>query len=328
MDHSALRALLLAGSLALVGACSGPDGSERPAAPPPSATPPGPGTTDCASRPSRCGYPDATNTGVAPGSVLREVPGELTEGEGWHYDERGWISVDTDGAVLEGISTRVPVDVTASDVTIENCRITVTGDGWGVALRHAANVVVRGNEISSPSANGPDRLNAGIIDLFGDSRDVQVIGNDIWHTSTAVHLDSGLVQDNYIHDLGYHRGDHVNGIISNGGTSPLTIRHNTVFNPNGQTDAISLFPDFAPQANRVVDGNLLAGGGWTLYAGAAADPAQEPPVTNIVVTDNRFARLYFPDSGAYGPATAFNSGGGNTWAGNVWDATGEPLAAP
>jgi hypothetical protein len=164
----------------------------------------------------------------------------------------------------------------------------------------------------------------GVKDIYSDSTGAKVLANNIWHTSTGVQIYQGVIQDNYIHDMGYKPGDHLNGTTSNGSTDQLTLRHNTVFNQNDQTDAISLFEDFGEEANRVIDNNLLAGGGWTMYAGA--NPGG-PPTHNIVVTNNRFSRMYFPNGGYFGPFTAFNwNGSGNVWSGNVWDNTGEPVS--
>lgn len=279
---------------------------------------------NCAPDPSACGYPDAGNSGIPSGTTLKQVPGDITSGKGWHYDSRGWIAVNGDGAVLDGISTTKSIEVTADNVTIKNSKITVTGNTWGIGARHTTNLVVKNNDISSPHNSGSGRLEVGVKDVYGDARGTQVIGNDIWNTSTGVQIDSGLIQDNYIHDLGLRDGDHVNGTTSNGGSSqPLTIRHNTVFNPHGQTDAISLFQDFGPQRDVTIENNLVAGGGYTIYAGANA--GKESTATNISVIDNRVARIYFRNGGSYGPATAFSPGGGNVWSGNIWDDTGDPV---
>jgi hypothetical protein len=228
--------------------------------------------------------------------------------------------VDGNGAVLDGISTNVSIDITATDVTIKNSRIIVAGETWGIALRHARNATIQSNEIAGPAQLGTNRLTVGIKDIYSDSTGLRIIGNEIWNTGTGIQIDTGLIQDNYIHDLGYKDGDHVNGTTSNGGTTSLVIRHNTVFNPHSQTDAISLFQDFGAQSNRVIDNNLMAGGGYTLYAGA--NPGKESTATNITVTNNRFARTYYANGGYYGPATAYRAGGGNVWSGNIWDDTG------
>src|SRR5262249_24925740 len=111
---------------------------------------------------------------------------------------------------------------------------------------------------------------------------------------------------------------------SNGsGGELLTIRHNTVLNSMSQTDAISLFEDFGRQYNRIIDDNLVAGGGYTIYGGANAGGA---PTSDIRITNNRIPRLYFQNGGTYGPLAAWSgSGSGNVWSGNVWDDSGQPV---
>ena len=276
----------------------------------------------CAVKPSACGYPDATNTGVPAGTVLRSVPGQVSSGPGWHWDSRGWLEVDGDGAVLDGLDIRANLDITASNVTVKNSRISETGDSFGISLRHTSKVTIQDSEITGPST-GSTRLMVGIKDIYGDSTGTQILRNDIARTSTGVQMESGLIQDNYIHDMGYKSGDHLNGITSNGSTALLTIRHNTVLNSFDQTDAISLFEDFGVQANRTIDNNLVAGGGYTIYGGANPGGAA---TSNIHITNNRFSRLYYPNGGSYGPVTAYApSGAGNTWTGNIWDDTLTPV---
>jgi Domain of unknown function (DUF4082) len=308
--------------------------SASPVQPSPTQTPsasaepiaPGSAATGCATSPSRCGFPDSSNTGVRAGTPLRSVPGEVSNGPGWHWDSRGWLQVDGNGAVVSGLSIVGGVNVEASDVTIENVRISATGEGFGVSLRHTTNVTIQDSEIFSPDP-GDRRLMVGIKDIYGDARGTKVLRNDIWHTSTGVQVYAGLVQDNYIHDMGFRPGDHINGTTDNGGSSAqLILRHNTVFNAHEQTDAISLFQDFGVQANRIIDGNLLAGGGYTIYGGANPGGQQ---TSDIRITNNRISRLYFPKGGWYGYATAFDSlGPGNVWSGNTWDDTGATIPAP
>ncbi len=281
----------------------------------------------CAWRPRVCGFPDSATTGVRRGVTLRSVPDQVRSGKGWHYDERGWIAVDTNGAVLEGVDTNgLSVDVTASNVVIRNNRIRVSGDSWGVALRSGDGITISRNDILSPTQRGPERLLVGIKDIYGTVSDVRIERNDIRHASTGIQMDSGIIRNNYVHASGFTSGDHTNGIMSTGGSDPMVIDHNTVFVPYDQTDAIGLFQDFGRQANRRITRNLVAGGGYTVYAGA--NPGKESGATDIVVSDNRFASIYFPRGGYWGPATAYEPNPGNVWSGNVWDTNGKPVRQP
>jgi hypothetical protein len=103
------------------------------------------------------------------------------------------------------------------------------------------------------------------------------------------------------------------------------IQHNTILNSYQQTDAIGLFEDFGAQSNCLIEGNLLAGGGYTVYGGANPGGAV---TRNIRIIDNRFSNIYHTHSGYYGPVTAFaSSGSGNQWSGNIWDSTSKALRA-
>jgi hypothetical protein len=229
------------------------------------------------------------------------------------------VSIDGDGAVFDGYAVNANIDVTADNVTIRNVRMVQGGEGFGISLRHTSGVTIQNCEITAPDASA-NRLMVGIKDIYGDSTGLRVLANEISRTSTGVQVESGLIQDNYIHDLGLKGSDHVNGTTSNGGSRQLTLRHNTILNPHSQTDAISLFQDFGPQANRIIDNNLLAGGGYTIYAGANA--GKESGATNIQVTNNRISRMYYARGGSYGPIAAYANGQGNTFTGNIWDDTG------
>lgn len=266
---------------------------------PASATPTARG---CALMPSACGYPDATNTGVVAGTTLATRSGGLT--------------ITADGTVLQNTVVNGTLTVAADNVTLRNVRVVETGDTWGIGLEHTKNTTI--DRVQVMRGDG-DRLEVGIKDVYGDATGTTITHSDISGTSTGIQTHEGVIQDNYIHDLAMDSGDHVNGFTSNGATTPLTIDHNTVFNPISQTDAISLFQDFGLEANRTITDNLIAGGGYTLYAGSGSKGTTH----DIIVSGNRFSRLYFPDGGSYGPATAYDAHGtGNVWTDNIWDDTG------
>jgi len=300
--------------------------ASRVARPAQRTTPQGsPGSNGCAAAPHSCGFPDASNTGVPAGTTLLSVPGQVSSGPGWYFDSRGWVEVDGNGAVLQGLSIPYNVDVSASNVTIKDVAITVNGNAFGVSLRHTSNVTVENSDISGGDS-GSNRLMVGVKDIYGDSTGTQVLNNNIWYTSTGVQVYEGLIEGNYIHDMGFISGDHINGITVNGDTTPLTIEHNTVLVDRSQTDAIGLFEDFGVVANVTIEGNLLAGGGYTIYGGQ--NPGG-PAAYNVHITGNRISTMYYANGGYYGYATAFDpSGSGNVWSGNVWDNNGRPTSAP
>lgn len=309
------------GHAATPGHTATPAAQQASAAATPAASPP---PRDCSRTPHLCGYPDATSAGVPAGLTLRQVPAQVSRGPGWYYDPRGWVEVSGNGAVLQGLAITHTIDITASDVTIKDVRVTLGGSNFGVDLRHTHNVTIEDSDISSPYADSR-RLLVGVKDVYGDSAGTRVLGNNIWHTATGVQVGEGLIASNYIHDVGYRAGDHVNGITVNGGTVPLTIRHNTVFVDLDQTDAISLFEDFGVEANKTIEDNLVAGGGYSIYGGQNSGG---PAAYSIRIIGNRISRKYYRHGGRFGPLAAFNpSERGNTWSGNTWDGSGATVAA-
>lgn len=271
------------------------------------------GMTNCASQPSRCGYPDTTNTGIPAGTQLQRVPQDVTSGPGWVWDSRGWLQASS-GAVVKNLIVSGSINVAGSNVVVTNTRELASGESWGIGLQHATNAVISNNEIGI--AGGSPRLMAGVKDIYGDSDGIQVLRNNIVNTATGVQVFGGVIADNYIHDMGFEPGDHTNGTTSNGSTTMLTIRHNTIFNQIDQTDAISLFQDFGVEGNRLITDNLVAGGDYVIYGGAGSVGKS----FNIQITNNRVSKMYFANGGTYGPIAAFDSSGsGNAASGNYWD---------
>jgi hypothetical protein len=291
-----------------------------------SAMPAGATTTNCAASPSACGFPDATNTGVPAGTALQQVPGQVTKGPGWAWNSAGYVEVSGNGATLSGLSIAGNLDISASNVTVNGVQVVLGGqNAFGVTLRHTSNVTIENSTISGVNASS-GRMLTGVKDVYGDSAGTQVLADNIYYAATGVQMSAGLIQDNYIHDMGFLPGDHVNGTTSNGGnTNLLTIQHNTIFNNLNQTDAVSLFQDNGPQANKTINGNLLAGGGYSIYGGSKAG---SPATSNIKITNNVIATTYFPKGGQYGPVASYNSGNGNAWSGNTWDSTGQTIPSP
>lgn len=289
------------------------------ASPTASATPTLPTGSACVSRPSSCGYPDATTTGVTPGTTLKRVPEDVRSGPGWYWDDRGWVRIDGDGAVFSGFRTSL-VDVTAKNVTISNNELVNEG-GYPVTLRSASGARIDRNTIRG--VNSTTTCDNAIRDIYGDTDNLVITGNNIyWCNSGINHVDrGGLIRGNFIHSLGYSCPesrtdcDHFNGIQLEAGTGPLmTIERNTILNPYSQTDAIMLANSDGPQKNRLIVGNLLGGGGYTFYGSGGPDGV----ATGIVVRDNVFTTAYYPRSGYWGPVVHWKTGNGNEWSNNRW----------
>jgi hypothetical protein len=285
------------------------------------------GLTNCATTLSNCSYPGPANTGVPAGTTLKSVPAQVSSGPGWSYNAAtNTVIVTVKGTVLSGLSIAGLLQVNASNVTVMNVKV-VTNTTFGISLTHTTNVTIENSTISGQNST-TGRLGSAIDDVYGDSTGMVIKNNNISNFKTAIQISTGLAQGNYIHDPGYVAGDHTNGFYVNGGTQPLTISGNTI-DSLGQTDAINLDAGTpgpsAPVANKTIKDNILAGGSYTIYGGAASGS----PTTNIIITGNRFGQLYYAKSGQYGPVSYYNSADkGNTWSGNSWDTTGQTIPAP
>jgi hypothetical protein len=286
--------------------------------------------TNCAADPSSCGYPDATNTGVPAGTTLQTVPTQVSSGPGWSYVSNGsssYVEVSGNGASLSDLYIPFDLDISASNVTVNDVQV-VTSGNYGISLRNTANVTIENSAIGGQNATS-GRVDSAIDDIYTDSTGTVVKDNNISDARNGVMLSAGLIQGNYIHSPGYISGDHTNGIYDFGSTTALTINDNTIFNSLDQTDAITLQASSSGQtvANKTIENNFMAGGDYVIYGGSGDDNA----TSNIVVTNNRFSQQYYSASGYYGPVADFSStGAGNIWSGNIWDTTGQaiPESAP
>ncbi|MFI6497329.1 DUF4082 domain-containing protein [Nonomuraea typhae] len=271
-----------------------------PTATPPTKTPTT--TPTLPTDPPITGFPDAGNTGPTVTSFKKMKGGEIK----------------TDGAVFEGVELTESVDVWADNVTFRNCRI-ITGGYWGIQLREGyTNLTVENCEIAS------DRKRKLDIGVWNDGTGKMTVRrNEIHSTSNAaIMAKSGIIEDNYIHDMWQAApGDHTDGIQTNGnkGENELVIRHNTIINPENQTSAIILSPVFGPIHDVVVSGNLLAGGGYCIYGGAKHIEHPYSPY-NVVIKNNVFSTRVFSKCGFYGPMAHFDTKAeGNEWSGNRWE---------
>ncbi|MFI7602244.1 hypothetical protein [Actinoplanes sp. NPDC049681] len=306
-----------------------PSGTPAPAAPPsasssgtppsasaPNSRPPVSVSSTTTARPATSGvsrargsFPDDGSTGVPAGVTLKAATTTS-------------LRVRRAGTVIDRADIRGEISVEANDVTIKNSRVVNAGN-WGIVQRpEAKGLVVKDSEIRG---NGKDRLQYAILNL--GSGDISVLRNDISKVSDALSTNVGLIEGNYLHDPVYFDGDHTDMIQSNSGPPAgqrLVIRHNTVVNTLEQTAAVALFQDFGVQHDATIEHNLLAGGGYALYAGSGAKGTSY----NIRVVGNVFSREVFGKSGQYGPVAYWDKGGsGNVWQDNVWADTGRPVTA-
>jgi hypothetical protein len=237
---------------------------------------------------SRLGYPDTSNTGVPAETSLKPTEG---------------FSASTNNAVYDGLDISGTVTVTATNVTIKNSRISNVGF-FGVDIE-GGSVTLQNVEIDCGRTGTKGILNGNFT----------AIGVNIHNCEDGVFAGGDFtIRDSYIHDLATSETAHNDGIQAIDAIN-ITIEHNRV--DGTDTSAIWLNNNSGgPLAQNVlVQDNLLAGAGWTLYCPAEAS-------SNVRILNNAFSLKLFPKVGLYGPATDC---GDDIQSGNVYHETGEPL---
>ena len=279
--------------------------------------------------PSACGFPDITNTGVRFIGPLVIVNGNVT--------------LSTAGMVYENRDVRGCIRITAKNVTIRNVKVRCasdypiginTGPAGHIWESADANALIEDVEIDHAGFF----VGKGIaFDGYTARRVYYHNGADCFHVQFNV-----TVEDSYC-PLGPDSGGdafctagsgaHWDGIQSDEGNH-IVLRHNTIRNPCKQTSAILMSTNTLPIGNVTIEGNLMAGGGWTVYCATG----EGGPVFGFeIFKNNRISRSFYrwpPQEdhvngdvgGFYGPFTS--CGASNVeMSGNVWDETGLPIPA-
>jgi hypothetical protein len=285
---------------------------------------------DCFARPSACGYPDPTNTGVPPETPLRAYEGDLR--------------ITTPGTVISDLAVNGSVEITASHATLKDSEVTSSGetghDVWiGPGVRDATieDSTLRGGDAS------PNAIQYAVQNS-GDASN-QALRVDMYYC-TECWAGPGTVRDSYADTNAVMAGAHYEPIYYGGGGGPLVVDHDTLLNPEDQTADVFTKTDFGDLDTVTITDNLMAGGGYMIYGGLGGVGKVKGPVT---VTGNRFARCltppifdrggghycrggpdvhgYWPQGGQYGISGDFNDAV-TTWKGNYWDDSGAPVANP
>jgi hypothetical protein len=275
--------------------------------PPPPTTMPG---VNCMPAPRVCGFPDVENVGLSNPSALTPT---------------GSVTLSTAGQVFENKEVNGCVTVRAPNVTIRNVKIRC--DTWypirsihhgGHLEGNTGGLLIEDVEVDQLDFTGAPGI---AFDNYTARRVFVHNGSDCFTSGLNVVIEDSLCSIGPdLNDDGWadsnafcsQRSDHFDGVNGDFVTRNVTIRRNTIRNPCGQTSNILIGYIRQGSANITIDGNLLAGGGWTVYC-----DQNQPKFVDVVFKNNRFARTFFPRSGYWGPATACNDHGGN-----VWDDTG------
>jgi hypothetical protein len=287
--------------------------------------------THCFKAPAECGFPSAGSAGVSKGVSLTPS---------------GSIEVNEPGAVVKDLDVSGTIEIFADDVTVEDTRVTqnsTCGHHSGSCGNYAIGI--------APSLKGIKIRNVETRSAPGQTceQDIRNTGSQLTIEGAYMHACDGnifttgptLLKNSYGITKLEIDNDHIENVYFEGTTFKAT--HNTLLNPIEQSAVIfgnaEGGGDTFECTNRLtVLGNLLAGGGYTLYPCAHTASAGS---SYMNVQGNHFARCttkrgykaeggnhpcvggfdedgYYAESGSYGVVTDYYPSAG-TWRGNVWD---------
>ncbi len=239
--------------------------------------------------------PDVSNTGVPVGTVLRPS---------------GPLVVTEDAAVIDGLDVDGCMQVKAHRVTIRRTRIRCAD--WFPIRVHRGYRATLVEDVEIDGLGVPNSIGVSGAYLTLRRVNIHAVGDGVRVGSHS------LYEHNFIHDLAIGEGSHNDGMQVTGTVTNATIRGNTIVHVRRQTSAIIVKADQGPIRDVLIEGNLLDGGTYTLYAYST----QQHDTQYVTVRHNRFGRGH-----VYGPV-ATKKLQGLRWEGNVWDDSEEPIPPP
>jgi hypothetical protein len=295
---------------------------------------------------SRCPaprFPDATCTGVPSGTTLTPYTGPQV--------------ITADNTVIDGKLIDEPLEVDASNVTIKNSRMTGTA-----CTSSSGCSGINSPDDARTYGKQPLQLLDSEIDCGGFGTGISsgnlIVRRVLIHNcENGFNLDQNVdVRDSFVEyllrvpdEIGHPDGAQMGcghwdptytGPSCAAGFAPgalnITFVHNTIFAVTSdgvlQNSTFILNGGSPPAAgpgdgvgidtNILIQGNLLAGGGYTIYC--ANGVGDEPAVSrNVRVINNHFSRRFAPNVGAFAPSLGCHDEADVS--GNVDHETGAPL---
>lgn len=245
------------------------------------------------------GFPDETNTGFKPGTQFK-----ITQQR----------TITTDNAVIE--NEKIIADhftpycggltIAAKNVTIRNCWI-ISNFGKGEKVNGTGVIsIAKGASVTIEhcTLDGSNSTHAGI--WYGGEK-LTAIGNNIFGTNDGIFAwdsDNFVIKDNFIHNLTRESSNgHIDGFQTEGSKHGI-FQHNTIKISQGQNACVALWNGRMDTDDILVENNLFAGAGFTVYAEDYHPSEKEPQggysITNIRFINNAFSTEFFPYVGSYG----------------------------
>lgn len=245
-----------------------------------------------------CGWPGPGNTGVRSGQVFART---VSSG----------LVITADNTVIDGWDVRGGIQVRARNVVIRNSRVTANfagESGSGVVnINPGASATVERSTLTGQNATHACVWHEG-TSMVVRKVDCSAVNDGIFMWATRVGVDGAgdnfVIEDSWLHGFTTDAANgHVDGIQTEGAKRGV-IRHNTIDVAQTQTAAIALWNGRKDVDDVVVAGNLVRGGGFSVYAHdlspSEAAPAGGFSVRNVSFTGNVFSNSRFGCVGYYG----------------------------
>jgi len=237
------------------------------------------------------GWPGLSNTGYPAATQLRNTSGR---------------TITADNTVIDGEKISGALTIAARNVTVRNSWI-ISSFGTGAGVNGTGVIQIQPGAsatIEHCTLDGSNRTHTGIwfqgASMVARANNIFGINDGIF----AWDADNFTIENNYLHDFTVETANgHVDGFQTEGASHGV-IRHNTFDVTQGQTSAVSIWNSRRNSDDILVENNLMAGGGFTVYAEDYSPSEQNPAggytVTNIRFVDNKFSTVHFPCVGAFG----------------------------
>src|SRR3984957_1938153 len=212
----------------------------------------------------------------------------------------GSLTLSTPGQVVRGLIITGGVQITASNVTLENCIIEVPASApWDVGVNGGlTGVNIENCEIVGAGTAGPE----GSMGIYveGDSQ-VTINAINMHDVGQGVDVNDGQVtlENSYIHNLNGGAGTHAEDVgyfgAAKSANFSFLIQNNTLINQEDQCASIFLQNYFGAVSNVTINNNILTGGDYTVYMDATGDggPGTGTAITNVSFTNNHMGAGIF-----------------------------------
>lgn len=259
-------------------------------------------TNNCLPKPSACGFPDATNTGVPAGTKLTPSTS---------------ISITTDGTIIDAMDIAGTINIAANNVIIKRSHVVNTTNSIGaIIIKSGTGTIIEDSSIDG----GPAHVAIG-YGQFTLSRCNVIGGNDSIRAG-----DNTFVYDSFIHDLQRGTATH-DDIVQNINGNNVIFQHNTLLAYQGVPggwpnlgDPMNAILQIGNQTGDIIgllfNNNLIDGGNYSFNANWTAYDAGTYTASNIQITNNRIGRDFRYGTNAHMRSDIVN------YSGNIWDDTG------